>query len=384
MNLLIIFWTSLKLGLTSFGGPTAHLGFFQQTYIEKKKWLSASDYANLVALAQFLPGPTSSQVGFSIGFKQKRLLGAIVSFIGFTLPSAVFLMLFALWVKGNASATDLSWLTGLKLVSIIIIWHAIYTMSKGIIKTKRQLTVAIFTAIVLLFINIPFIHVLTLFVVFIIGLLLKAKQAEKTFNQPMLLSKKMGAFYLALFGLLFVLLPILSKQLEHSLIQLVDVFYRTGTLVFGGGHVILPLLQNELVETNLVSEHVFLAGYGITQAMPGPLFTFASYLGTITEGVLGGVLATIAIFLPGFLLLLGVLPFWQHWLNNPKLSMSFQLMNAAVIGLLFATFITPILTNTIDSLKNACFLALLSILYFAMKSSLLLVGAGLIVGLLFY
>lgn len=385
MTLWQLFITSLKLGLTSFGGPSAHLGFFQQTYVEKQRWIKNEDYAQLVALAQLLPGPASSQVGIGIGYKKAKLVGSLVSFLGFTAPSALFLMGFAYWMNTSPS-TNFSWIQGLKLVSIVIVFHAILTMTKSIIKTKLQYGILITATITILFIPITYIHLYVLVTAVFIGLIIKNKETKKEVTVPFLhISKKAGSFYLLLFLLLFMLLPLATLVTNNAYIQLIDSFYRSGALVVGGGHVVLPLLQTEFVEKGLIDDSIFLAGYGMTQAMPGPLFTFATFIGTAMYGVVGGIVATIAIFLPGFLLILGAFPFWQWCMNNEKLQTSIQLMNAAVIGLLAATWIDPIIISTLSSLKDGVFIAILALAYLKLKvSPTMLVLMSLIIGIIFY
>ena len=385
MNLFQLFLISLKLGITSFGGPSAHLGFFQQMYVNKQRWIKNEDYAQLVALAQFLPGPASSQVGIAIGYYKAKILGSIVSFIGFTAPSALFLMGFALWLNNNPLSTNFSWIQGLKLVAVVIVFHAILTMKTSIIKSKLQWAIFISSTAVILFITVPFIHLYVLLLAILAGLFIRIENGTKENKTPFLLSKKNGIIFLSIFFFLLIILPLSTLVTNNSTIHLLDSFYRTGALVFGGGHVVLPLLQTEFVNTNLIDESIFLAGYGMTQAMPGPLFTFATFIGTSLHGVLGGIIATFAIFLPGYLLILGVYPFWQWCMNNARLQTSIQLMNAAVIGLLAATWFDPIIVTTISSYKDVVFIAILAIAYLKLKvTPIILVISSLLIGIIFY
>lgn len=386
MSFWKIFTTSLKLGLTSFGGPSAHLGFFQQTYAEKHRWLRNEDYAQLVALAQFLPGPASSQVGIGVGYKKGNLLGAIISFIGFTAPSALFLMTFALWMNQTSNAVEISWIHGLKLVSVVIVAHAVYMMYQSIVKTNAQRFILIGSLLTVLFLPLSFAHLIVLVVALFAGLFLPSNEEDENEFVPFLtISKKTGSIFLLVFLNLFIILPVLAMLIDNAYIQMIDSFYRAGSLVFGGGHVVLPLLQNEFVDTNLLEEGIFLAGYGMTQAMPGPIFTFATFIGTALHGVLGGVIATLAIFLPGFLLILGAYPFWQRAMSNARLKKSLLFINAAVVGLLAAAFIDPIMTSTITSFVDLIFILLMFGVYMYYKiSPTWIVVIGLLIGVIFY
>jgi chromate transporter len=308
-----IFLVALKLGLLSFGGPTAHLGYFYDEYVKKRKWLDEKEYSDLVALCQFLPGPASSQVGIGIGTMRGGIIGGIISFIGFTLPSVIMLMIFSmLFTNSDANFT---WIQGLKLVAVAIVAQAIIGMGKKLTNTKTTITLALFVLILALVINNLYIQVIALLITGVYGLIFLRKDAtsrnkmkNKTFNLP----KKLALISLSLFFLLLTVLPIASSITNNLWLKMFDSFYRSGSLVFGGGQVVLPLLKNEFVPSGLISPDNFLTGYAAAQAVPGPLFTFASYIGMSIEGISGGILATIAIFLPAFLLLFGILPFWDN------------------------------------------------------------------------
>lgn len=312
-----IFLVALKLGLLSFGGPTAHLGYFYDEYVKKRKWLDEKEYSDLVALCQFLPGPASSQVGIGIGTIRGGILGGIISFIGFTLPSVIILMVFsALFINNDSSLT---WMQGLKLVAVAIVAQAVIGMGKKLTNTKSTITLALFVLILSLTINNLYIQVIALSITGIYGLIfLKETSTDinnlrvKTFKLP----KILGFISISLFFLLLIVLPIVSSMTNNLWLRMFDSFYRSGSLVFGGGHVVLPLLENEFVPQGLISPDSFITGYAAAQAVPGPLFTFASYIGMSIEGIGGGVLATVAIFLPAFLLLFGVLPFWDDIKSN--------------------------------------------------------------------
>lgn len=351
-TLLEILFTSTKLGLTSFGGPVAHLGYFHNEYIEKRKWMNEKDYADLVALSQFLPGPASSQVGIGIGIIRGGLLGGITAWIGFTLPSVIALIIFALLMQG-INIDSASWIHGLKIVAVAIVAHAILTMGKKLTPDRSRLTIAIIVSSLVLLLQNPYSQVILIILAGIAGFLL-FKDIKVIEGSPIHvpISKSIAIGSLILFFALLLILPLLSTTTSSNWIALFDSFYRSGSLVFGGGHVVLPLLEGELVGNGWISEEAFLAGYGATQAVPGPLFTFAAYLGTVIGGIKGGIIATIAIFLPAFLLIIGSLPFWDLLRKNVKIQGAIQGINAAVVGILFAAFYDPIWTTTILSTKD--------------------------------
>jgi chromate transporter len=346
-TLLEILLISTRLGLTSFGGPIAHLGYFHEEYVRKRKWMDEKSYADLVALCQFLPGPASSQVGIGIGVMRGGVLGGIVSFIGFTMPSVIALILFALILQG-LNVSDLSWIHGLKIVAVAVVAHAILGMAEKLTPDLKRKTIALFALVVTLLWQTAFSQVGVILFAGIIGFLMYRQHTESEetkFEFPV--SRKFAALCLTLFLGLLILLPVLREVTEISWIALFDSFYRSGSLVFGGGHVVLPLLEREFVPTNWISEEAFLAGYGGAQAVPGPLFTFAAYIGAVVNGWQGGLLATFAIFLPAFLLILGTLPFWNILRQNPKIKGALMGVNAAVVGILISAFYKPIWTSTI-------------------------------------
>ncbi|MEI3610441.1 chromate transporter [Pseudogracilibacillus sp. SO10305] len=346
-SLLEIFLVSTRLGLTSFGGPTAHLGYFHEEYVRRRKWMGEKSYADLVALAQFLPGPASSQVGIGIGVMRAGILGGIISFIGFTLPSVIALILFALLLTGF-DIGNAGWIHGLKIVAVAIVAHAIIGMAKNLTPDLKRKAIALFALIGTLLWQSAFTQVGVILIAAFFGFLLfkQHDEIEKTkSNFP--ITKRVSVICLLLFfGLLFFL-PVIREVTGFYWIALFDSFYRSGSLVFGGGHVVLPLLEQELVPSGWISEESFLAGYGATQAVPGPLFTFAAYLGTVMKGWQGGLVATLAVFLPAFLLILGALPFWDSLRNNHKIKGAIMGVNAAVIGILISAFYFPIWTSSI-------------------------------------
>lgn len=357
--LLEILLVSTRLGLTSFGGPIAHLGYFHEEYVRKRKWLDEKSYADLVALCQFLPGPASSQVGIGIGVMRGGVLGGIISFIGFTLPSVIALILFALVLEG-LNVSDLSWIHGLKIVAVAVVAHAILGMAEKLTPDLKRKTIALLALVVTLLWQTAFSQVGVILVAGIIGFLLYRQQAaseDTEFKFPV--SRTFAVICLTLFFGLLILLPIIREATSISWIAFFDSFYRSGSLVFGGGHVVLPLLEREFVPTDWISEEAFLAGYGAAQAVPGPLFTFAAYLGAVINGWQGGLLATFAIFLPAFLLILGTLPFWNMLRRNPKIKGALMGVNAAVVGILISAFYKPIWTSTIIKPIDFAFAAVL-------------------------
>ncbi|MEB2299831.1 chromate efflux transporter [Lysinibacillus xylanilyticus] len=344
-----IFLVSLKLGCTSFGGPTAHLGYFQNEYVQKRKWLSDNEYSQLVGLSQFLPGPASSQVGMGIGLLRGGLLGSIVSFLGFTLPSVLLLMAFAYF--SAHIGMDMGWIHGLKLVAVAIVAQAIFDMSKKLIPSLRHFIIALLALVVVLLWVHPLAQVTTILVASFIGYLFfkMTNQRDDPKETMVPISKTTGVCFLALFVILLVGLPIVSSLIQYKWLTMIEKFYLSGALVFGGGHVVLPLLEAQFVQSGLMSSSDFLAGYGMTQAVPGPLFTFASYIGMVIAGVPGAIIATIAIFLPAFLLMVGVMPFWLALNRFAGLRGAMAGANAAVVGILAAAFIHPIVTQTIQN-----------------------------------
>ncbi|RUL54697.1 chromate efflux transporter [Lysinibacillus antri] len=345
-TLLEILLVSTKLGLTSFGGPTAHLGYFHEEYIRRRKWLDEKSYAELVALCQFLPGPASSQVGMGIGIMRGGFLGGIASFIGFTMPSVIALILFAIFVQGF-DVGDAGWIHGLKLVAVAVVAHAILGMAGNLVPDLKRKTIAIFALAAVLLWQTVYTQVSVIMLAAIIGFFVYKQQDDKETNSlEFPISRKVGFVCLTFFFALLISLPLLREVTSSKFIAIFDSFYRSGSLVFGGGHVVLPLLEREFVPT-FISDASFLAGYGATQAVPGPLFTFAAYIGAVMDGWVGGLVATIAIFLPAFLLVYGTLPFWNRLRRNGKMKSALMGVNAAVVGILIAAFYDPIFTSAI-------------------------------------
>lgn len=353
MKYLEIFLSALKLGLTSFGGPVAHLGYFHQEYVKKKKWISEHAYADLVALCQFLPGPASSQVGIAIGLSRGNLIGAFLSWLGFTLPTALILILLGLGVTHFDISHYQNQLHSLKVVAVAVVAQAVFVMGKKLCPDWPRVIIALASTSTLLALNSSSLMQISLLIISAIIGTFYFKNSNELPHEPFHQgSRRKGAISLSLFlGLLF-LLPLLSFLFKDRIFELIDGFYQAGALVFGGGHVILPLLQAQVVETGLIDNNLFMAGYGASNAMPGPLVAFSAYLGTVISGVSGGVLSLVAAFLPSYLLVVGILPFWEKLRKNLKIRRAMLGLNAAVVGILLAALYNPVWTSTIFSLKD--------------------------------
>lgn len=351
---------STKLGLTSFGGPVAHLGYFHNEYIRRRKWMDERSYADLVALCQFLPGPASSQVGIGIGVMRAGLMGGVAAWIGFTLPSVIALVLFAYLLQGG-DIGNAGWIHGLKLVAVAIVAHAVLGMGQKLTPDRKRATIAIIAATVTLLWQTAISQALIIVLAGIIGLFLyKNTKIPELPDIRVPIKRSLAVICLVLFFGLLIILPFLRGITSLQWLPMFDSFYRSGSLVFGGGHVVLPLLEREVVPMGWLSKEDFLAGYGATQAVPGPLFTFAAYLGAIMNGWTGAIIATLGIFLPAFLLVVGALPFWDSLRRKPIIQGALVGVNAAVVGILLAALYDPIWTSSI--LAPADF-ALASILF---------------------
>lgn len=376
-SLLEILFVSTRLGLTSFGGPIAHLGYFHAEYVRKRKWMDEKNYADLVALCQFLPGPASSQVGIGIGVMRAGIIGGILAFIGFTLPSVIALVLFAMILQGFDIGTA-GWIHGLKIVAVAVVAHAVLGMAQKLTPDKRRKAIALFALVATLLWQTAFTQVGVILLAAFAGYLIYKEQVEtddSVMRFPV--SRRFAAVCLSLFFGLLILLPMLRELTSSSWIAMFDSFYRSGSLVFGGGHVVLPLLEREFVPTGWLSEEAFLAGYGAAQAVPGPLFTFAAYLGAVINGWQGGLLATAAIFLPAFLLILGTLSFWDTLRRNPNVKGALMGVNAAVVGILISAFYHPIWTSSILAPVDFAFAAVLfSLLVYWKLPPWIIVAAG--------
>ncbi|RWZ52209.1 chromate efflux transporter [Halobacillus fulvus] len=358
-SLLEIFKASTKLGFTSFGGPVAHLAYFKDEYIDRRKWLDDKMYADIIALCQFLPGPASSQVGIAIGMLRGGFLGGLVSWFGFTVPSIIVLVLFALMYQ-TYDLADASFIQSLKVVAAAVVLHAVIGLGKKLTPDRPRILIAMIAAVILLLFPSAWMQLLIILAAGLFGWKMFSKVESKVQPLPVTFSKKVGVGALAVLVSLLALLPILARTTENALIQIFDTFFRVGSLVFGGGHVVLPMLEREVVPTGWMNANEFLAGYGMAQAVPGPLFTFSSYLGTIMEGIPGALVATAGIFLPSFLFLLAALPFLNELRTRPAFQGVLTGVNASVVGILIAAFYDPVITS---SILNGSDFALAAVLF---------------------
>lgn len=344
-----VFIVSLKLGLTSFGGPIAHIGYYHNEYVSKRKWLDEKTFADLLALCQFLPGPASSQMGISIGTMRGGLTGGLLAWLGFTAPSAIAMIIFAILLKGYNFGNAV-WIHGLKIVAVAIVAQAVLTMWQKLVTDNKLATIAIAAMVFLLFKQTALSQIVIIAAAGSAGLLIYRSSAESDSSAATVaVGYKTGVFALVMFFVLLFFLPVMRQVTGNNIIALADSFYRPGALVFGGGHVVLPLLEFEVVPTGWITKDDFLAGYGAAQAVPGPLFTFAAYIGTMISGVSGGMLALVAIFLPGYLLVIGALPFWNRLRGNGKIKGALVGINAGVVGILLAALYNPVITSAIHS-----------------------------------
>jgi len=352
-----VFAAFLRLGLTSFGGPIAHLGYFRQDIVERRGWLDEHAYLDLVALCQFLPGPASSQVGIGIGLSRAGYAGALAAWVGFTMPSAIALVLFGLGIERFGTSLDAGWLHGLKIAAVAVVAQAVWGMASTMATGTTRATLAVIAAAIVLFVPTTAGQLGAIALGAVAGIVLL--QSDRKASESALAAgvhRRVAIVCLAMFFALLIGLPLLAAAVPGpsaagQAIAEANAFYRAGSLVFGGGHVVLPLLQAAVVPPGWVTDDAFLAGYGAAQAVPGPLFTFAAYLGTVIgpqpHGVAGAAICLVAIFLPSFLLVIGVLPFWQVVRIRPQAQAALAGVNAAVVGLLLAALYNPVWTSTI-------------------------------------
>lgn len=360
-----VFLVFLRLGLTSFGGPVAHLGYFREEFVARRKWLDERAYADLVALCQFLPGPASSQVGMAVGLSRAGYAGALAAWTAFTLPSTIALVLFAYGVAAIGGAAGSAWLHGLKIAAVAVVAQAVLGMMRSLAPDKERSTLALLAAIIALAIPAAWGQVGAIALGGLVGLTVLRSTIVPADHAaiPLAVGRGAGIASLLLFFGLLIGLPILAEQTSNRPIDFIDSFYRAGSLVFGGGHVVLPLLQSEVVPPGWVSDDQFLAGYGAAQAVPGPLFTFAAYLGAVMGGWGVAALCLVAVFAPSFLLVVGALPFWEDFRLQVWAQSALRGVNAAVVGLLLAALYNPVWTAGIKSPQDfaigmAAFLAL--------------------------
>ena len=348
----------MRLGLTSFGGPIAHIGFFRQEYVENRRWLTERRFSDLVALCHFLPGPTSSQVGIAVGITRGGLLGGLLAWIGFTVPSAAVLIAFGFGVAEFDNLLDGDWLKGLKIAAVAVVAQALWGMSTTLAPDKARATIAVLAAIAILLSPIALSIVVVILVAGAYGWWRFRHYVDDSSTEDFAydIPKSIGIAFAVIFFALLIGLPLARVFLDVDVLAMFDGFFRSGSLVFGGGHVVLPALETEVVETGWVTAEQFIAGYGATQAIPGPLFTFSAYLGTVMDigpgGISGAVIALVAIFIPSFLLVIAILPFWNQLGQASNFRAALVAINAAVVGILAAALFDPVWTSSINSASD--------------------------------
>lgn len=380
-----VFLVFLRLGLTSFGGPVAHIGYFRAEFVERRRWIDDRAFADLVALCHVLPGPASSQLGMSIGLQRAGVLGLIGAWVGFTVPSAFLMFAFALGVTALGDVPQTGWVHGLKAAAAAVVLHAVIGMARSLATGARGAAVAVGAMTAVLLWPGAFVQLGVIIGAAVVGVLWWRREdvAESGDDLSIPLRKGLGIAALCVFALLLLCLPIAAAAMGDRSIALFDSFYRAGSFVFGGGHVVLPLLEAETVQSGLVDAGLFMVGYGAAQAMPGPLFTFAAYLGAVTTSgigaALGASLALVAIFLPSALLILGVLPFWSYLSRRQGVRRALVGVNAAVVGLLAAALYDPVFTSGVTSAPSAAIVAIafVSLTVWRVPPWIVVVGAAL-------
>ena len=369
---LDIFLSFLLLGFTSFGGPIAHIGYFRNFFVKQKKWLDEKLYADFVSLCNFLPGPSSSQVGISIGYYFKGVKGAILAWVGFTMPSVIILMLFGYAILNYDNSIPQGVLKGLKAIVVIIVFQAILGMSKNLLKDNIGYLIAFLTALFLIIFPSSFNQLMCLITSGLLGMFVyrEQKRKDKNINIPIKISF-WQLFPLILFIIFLIVLPIFNEIFDSNLLNLANSFFKVGSMVFGGGHVVLPLLKEEFVASGLIENDLFLVGYGASQAIPGPLFTFSSYLGiflkTEINTLLTGFFCLFFIFLPSFFLIIGTLSIWNELRKFDLIISAFRGINASVIGLLIAALYDPIIITSLKSYSDFALILISFIILFFIK-----------------
>jgi chromate transporter len=367
-----VFGVALRLGSTSFGGPIAHIGYFRREYVDRRAWLDHQAFADLVALSQSLPGPASSQLGIAIGTRRAGMAGGLAAWLGFTLPSAVAMALLAV-LATRLDLTDAGWVHGLRLAAVAVVAQAVYAMARTLTPDRGRRLLAILAAAVALAWTSPVSQVTLIGIGALVGLLVLAPPPPAvTGPEPSPVGRRTGIAALALFVVLLLGLPLVRAATGSQPIALFDAFFRSGSLVFGGGHLVLPLLDATVVTPGWVSQSQFLAGYGAAQAMPGPLFTFSAYLGAASSvppnGWLGAVIALTAIFLPSFLLIFAALPFWDDLRGSVRVRRALSGTNAVVVGILLAALYTPVWTGAVGAPIDIAIVSVALVLLIRLKA----------------
>jgi chromate transporter len=381
---LDVFLTFLKLGLTSFGGPIAHLGYFREEFVVRRRWIDDAAYADLVALCQFLPGPASSQVGFSLGLMRAGYAGGVAAWTGFTLPSAVLLTAFAFGVDALAGPSGAGVLHGLKLVAVAIVAQAVWGMARSFCADPPRACIAAGSAVLTSLSGSSVVQIVAILAGGVAGLwFCRAAISAGVGSLGVPVSRRAGGMALLLFAVLLIGLPLLGGFAIPD-VALFDAFYRSGALVFGGGHVVLPLLHDAVVAPGWVSDNTFLAGYGAAQAIPGPLFSFAAYLGAVilapAQRLVGAATALVAVFLPGMLLLIGALPYWDRFRSGWRTQSAMRGINAAVVGLLGSALYNPVWTSSVRSAADVSVAVVGFVLLAWRAPPLLVVAMGALAG----
>ena len=369
---LDIFLSFLLLGLTSFGGPIAHIGYFRNFFVKQKKWLDEKLYADFVSLCNFLPGPSSSQVGISIGYYFKGLKGAILAWIGFTMPSVIILMLFGYAILNYDSSIPQGVLKGLKAIVVVIVFQAILGMSKNLLKDNMGYIITFFTALFLIISPSSLNQLICLIISGLVGVFVYREQKRKEKNKKFFIEINFWKISpLILFFVFLIILPIMNEIFNSNLLNLANSFFKVGSMVFGGGHVVLPLLKEEFVASGMIENDLFLAGYGASQAIPGPLFTFSSYLGIFLKSEINTLFTSIFclffIFLPSFLLIIGTLSIWNELRKFDSIINAFKGVNASVIGLLIAALYDPIIISSLESYYDFALILISFVILFFTK-----------------
>lgn len=379
-----VFLIFLRLGLTSFGGPVAHLAYFRDEFVARRQWISEQSYADLVALCQFLPGPSSSQVGMALGLSRSGYAGAMTAWLGFTLPSAALLILFASGITHYGDAMPAGVLNGLKVAAVAVVAQAVWGMARHLCPDILRIVLMLVAACFVLLIPTLWAQPAVIFFMALVGVFLfKPVVNTQQITLTISVSSKTGLMWLGIFACLLLSLPLLAALSPSQALAMVDAFYRAGALVFGGGHVVLPLLQAEVVPAGWVNNESFLAGYGAAQAIPGPLFSFAAFLGAASSGApsgwQGGLICLVAIFAPSFLLIAGVLPFWEQLRSNAQMQAALCGANAAVVGLLLAALYQPVWTSAIRGPLDIglAAIALAALILWKLPSWLVVIACGL-------
>jgi chromate transporter len=349
-----VLWAFLRLGVTSFGGPIAHLGYFRAEFVERRKWLDEAAYTDIIALCQFLPGPASSQVGIILGMSRAGLPGGFAAWLGFTMPSALALVAFAYGVDSLGDISHVAWLHGLKIVAVAVVAQAVWGMARSLCPDRERATLAVAATLLTLAIPSASGQIGAILAGGVIGWrFLPGMNNAEAAPLAIPVGRATAIASLTLFAALLFGLPLLATATSDHAIEVISSFYRSGSLVFGGGHVVLPLLQQAVVPRDWIGNDEFLAGYGAAQAVPGPLFTFAAYLGTAMKtapnGWTGGLICLAAIYLPSFLLLIGALPFWDALRHRAGVQSALKGVNATVVGILLGALYTPVWTSAIFS-----------------------------------